>query len=163
MGMKGRVPLPQFPLQQLLGLVAVTAPEGLGEGTWWDPNLTPIPAITRSRWLWRWPYLPASSSPSCSLCSTSAGAGPSSALTVSPPHLARHRGGFEPWHRDTLVPASVGWLGLCWVPELGHGCGVMVPVGWGPWVGTVEGCRVPPRPQQHGQQLLIHSWNGFSL
>lgn len=38
-----------------------------------------------------------------------------------------------------------GMAGLYWVPELGHGCGVMVPVGWGPWV-----VGPPPPPSSTG-------------
>lgn len=103
-----------------------------------DPNPIPtIPSVPRSPWPWLWLSSPPSSSLSCSLRSTSAGTAPSSALTVSP--LFLHRVGAQPWgngpHGSPLpgTPWGTGWR-------------------WGP-----AGAR------QCGQQLLIHSWNGFSL
>lgn len=103
-----------------------------------DPGPIPtIPSIPRSPWLWLWLSSPPSSSPSCSSCSTSAGTAPSSALTVSP--LFLHRVGAQPWGNG---PHGSPLPGTLW------GTGWQ----WGP-----AGAR------QGGQQLLIHSWNGFSL
>lgn len=127
---------------------------GLGKGTWCDLDLSPVLAATRSRWLWHWLCSPASPSLSCSSCSTSAGAAPSLALTVSSPSLVTQYSGCDtggqPCPHISGAAGAVGHLG--WVAGVARGT-----VGGGT---PVEGCWLP---RESGQQLLIHSWNGFSL
>lgn len=127
---------------------------GLGKGTWWDLDPSPVLAATRSRWLWLWLCSPASPSLSSSSCSTSAGAGPSLALTVSAPGLVTQYSGCDTGTARSPHPwgcrGCVGHLG--WDTGVGRG----IEGGGTP----MEGCWLP---RERGQQLLIHSWNGFSL